>query len=166
MVRARPASRVMIAYRIACRPGRRRALRAGTAAGRSGWPDRPGCRPLTPAVFAGEQVAFPVARHGPAAGLTRRPRHGLSPFHTVPLPFQAADPSPIQARSEWAALRWQHSHHRHHRRNGSAMNSTGHHGAAHRAAPPIAVGSGVWARALLHLVIVWLEEREVSECHP
>ena len=30
----------------------------------------------------------------------------IGPFHIVPLPFQAANPSPIQARSDRAALRW------------------------------------------------------------
>ena len=53
-----------------------------------------------------EQVAFSAAGHGPVAGLTQpaAPRPLIIP--PIP-PFQAAGPSPIQARSDRAALRWQ-----------------------------------------------------------
>src|SRR5215468_3127924 len=120
----------MIATASPARPGRRRALRAGTAAGRSGWPTRPGCRPLTRAVFAAITSPSPWLGMAWSLASPRRPRHRLSPFHIVPLPFQAANPSPIQARSEWAALHWQHNHHRHRHRKGSVMNSVGRHRAA------------------------------------
>jgi len=53
-----------------------------------------------------EQVAFSAAGHGPVAGLTQpaAPRPLIIP--PIP-PFQAAGPSPIQARSDRAALLWQ-----------------------------------------------------------
>src|SRR5215831_8137726 len=59
----------------------------------------------------------PAANGGPAGSATGNPaqpagRH-KSHLHTVPLPFQVANPSPIQARSDQVALRWQHIHHRH-----------------------------------------------------
>ena len=65
-----------------------------------------------PAFRTAVLAAVVRARHHrlqPGAGQAAVTRHGLSPFHTVPLPFKAASPSPIQARSERAALRWQHS---------------------------------------------------------
>jgi hypothetical protein len=51
--------------------------------------------------LAYEQVAFPAAGHGPVAA-----RATASQQSTPIPPFQAASPSPIQARSDWPALRW------------------------------------------------------------
>ena len=65
-----------------------------------------------PAFRTAVLAAVVRARHHrlqPGAGQAAVTRHGLLPFHIVPLPFRAASPSPIQARFEWAALCWQHS---------------------------------------------------------
>jgi hypothetical protein len=56
--------------------------------------------------LAYEQVAFPSGRARPG----RRPHpaaRATASHQSTPIPpFQAASPSPIQARSDWAALRW------------------------------------------------------------
>ena len=53
-----------------------------------------------PTVVAGDHVASPVAGTARSPASLRRPRHGLAPFHTVPLPFQA----PVQAHSGLSRL--------------------------------------------------------------